>query len=1048
MSNSKHTIHPEVIKTVDYEILILGLPKNDLEDLLTHFVLERGKVSKSLYEDFLIANCVANLNQFMAYINTATQEGEIDLITLRKELTDFILSHNKDLNPSNIVINKNQVLKLKTSTDKDSIILSENVYWDKSYYDDKGNYKPLSKKDTVKKANFRKDSSDTLSKDISELDWKEAKVWWDRLREYILIKQYSEENIENILRQRYFHNSTSFNTYIVSNCVVNVEEIYERIDGMGANVDPSRIIRELFELCEGVNKGLNFTRAKELYEVDPDLLDLDEGEDTNTSSANTSRARKKFGSKKPNKKKHMFKNVPKKELLKLNDNIKVSLIGQDEAVDKVTESIKRASVGLKNPIKPIGSFIFAGKTGCGKTLASKILADELINTKKNRVIIDCSEYSSDHEYSKLIGCFVPGSKVLMGTGGLKNIEDIEIGEEVITHKGRNKKVEHVHGYDQDGKMIKYTTVNSNIPVTTTKTHEIFAIKHAHCDKGEKRAYRICKPTCKQEYCVNPPYENYKPEWIPASELEKGDILVYPRYKPTGKFPAKLDLADYTDCSVRYKYDDKYVWAQKHVKVHRFIEVNEDLARLAGYYVSEGGTSGGAKTINFTFHSKEHDYIIEVVKLIRKIFGNAVRIKIQDRVEEGNSYRIWVSSKIICHFMSSLFGHNTYVKCLPEWFKDLPDTLVKGFLETAVFGDGCTVIPRRMDYSTVSPDLFSHMELLFRRLGYLSYNQLEYKSNPKHTDRYRIYIGGNQIEKLNDEFNFGIDLKNMKSTNIQRKAWIDDDYVYLQIKGLEKVNYIGKVYDLAVKDDTSYVIGTAVHNSPNGYIGHDDGGVLTNAITANPFSIIVFDEIEKASSKVYDLLLQILDEGRLTDGKGKSVSFKDTIIIMTSNIGVKEMDDVTKTIGFGDVSLLTEDKKNKSLKKALKDKFKPEFLNRIDSIVYFKDLTKNDYMKIVDIELYKLTENLKLNNTEYKDITLNFDNKIKKFIYDNGVDEKFGARPINRAIEKYISTKIASVLLTNDFSPYVVVNVTVEDKEVVLRTEDKEKEQEMSLLVNS
>lgn len=1043
MSDNGYNVFTENLKIVDYRVLILGIPETELEDLLTYFVSERGSISKSLYEDFLIANAVGNLNQFMAHVQSVSLIEDIDIVKIRQEISKLILGHNPKLNPDNIIINKNKVLKLKSDKDdKDLIILSKNSNWNQSYYDEDGRYDPntTNGKNSLEKPDKSNKKGETKS--INNLEFKNEQVWWARLNEYIKVKVFSDEDIEFILTQRYFHNVTSFNTYIVTNCITDVEAIYERIDGMGVNVSPSKVIGELFALCVSVNGSISYEKAKELQ---PEDVDDNTSNQSGTQKAYSKRNNK---SKKNAKNKPSFKQVTKKELIRLEDNIKLSLIGQDDAVNSLAKAIKRASIGIKDPIKPIGSFLFAGKTGCGKTLASKVLADELIKIKKNRIVIDCSEYSADHEYSKLIGCFVPGSKVLMGTGGLKNIEDIEVGEEVITHKGRNKKVEYVHEYDQDGEMIKYTTVNSNIPVTTTKTHEIFAIKHAHCDKGDKRAYRICKPTCKQEYCVNPPYESYKPEWIPASELEKDDVLVYPIYKPTGEFPKVLDLADYTDCSSRYKYDNEFVWAQKHVKVPRFIEVNEDLVRLAGYYVSEGGTSGEARTINFTFHSKEHDYIIEVVKLIRRVFGKDVRIKVQDRVEEGNSYRIWVSSKIVCHFMSSLFGHNTYVKRLPEWFKDLPDTLVRNFLETAVFGDGCTVIPRRMDYSTVSPDLFSHMELLFRRLGYLSYNQLEYKPNPKHTDRYRIYISGTQIEKLNDEFNFNIDLKDMKSTNIQRKAWTDDDYVYLQIKEIEKVNYTGKVYDLAVKNDTSYIISTAVHNSPNGYIGHDNGGVLTNAVIASPFSVVVFDEIEKASTKVYDLLLQILDEGRLTDGKGVSVSFKDTIIIMTSNIGVKELDDVSKTIGFGDVAVLNEKKKGKALDSALKKKFKPEFLNRIDAILHFKDLTKKDYMKIIDIELYKLTENLKTNDTDYKDIALEFDDKVKKYIYKEGVDAKYGARPIKRTIEKSVSNLIAETLLEDSYDYNSIINVTLKNKKIALNIEEPKKANDSKLFMHT
>lgn len=635
---TSYNVNSEMLKTIDYKVLILTLPEEDLEDLLTHFVGERGKISKSLYEDFLIANSVANLNQFMAHIQAISLTGDLDLVKLRQEIITLILKYNPLLVPENIIINSNKILKLKTDNDEDSLGLTKNTYWGKSYYDEQGNYRPISKKEST--SNYmnkpKAKGKDVAKKDINELDWTPKQVFWDRLNEYVTIKEFALDDVDHILVQRYFHNSISFNTYIVQNCIVDVEEIYERIDGMGANVDPNKVIRELFQLCTSVNSTMSYKRAKDLH---PSNEEEDEPADTKGSGSRKASYTntRGYGTKKKKKNKPNFKQVPKAELLKLGDNMKVSLVGQNEAVDKLSESIKRASVGLKDPVKPIGSFLFAGRTGCGKTLASKVLADELIKTKKNRIVIDCSEYSSDHEYAKLIG------------------------------------------------------------------------------------------------------------------------------------------------------------------------------------------------------------------------------------------------------------------------------------------------------------------------------------------------------------------------------------------------------------------------APAGYIGHDNGGVLTNAIAEDPFSVVVFDEVEKASTKVYDLMLQILDEGRLTDGKGQSVSFKDTVIIMTSNIGVKEVDAVTKTIGFGDVAVLTEKKKGKALDVALKKKFKPEFLNRLDSVIHFKDLTKKDYMRIIDIELFKLIDYLKANDTEYKDITLSFDKKLKKFIFDNGVDDKYGARPIKRAIERYVSNEIAGALLENNHSPNSAIHVTVKRGKISLDITELE---EAPLLMHS
>lgn len=631
MSNDTYTINTENVGSIDYEILVIGRPNSELEDLLTNLVEERGRIAKSRYEDFLIANCIANLNQFMAHITSVASSvsGDFNLMKVREEALSLILKHNPALEPTNIVINKNKVLKIKTEENvKDCQPLEDNPYWGQSIYDEKGNYTPVSKKTSYENV-YQKRTGEKKPQElnntekinsVSELPFEETRVWWERFGEYITIRKFSEDDVVKILTFRYFHNSTSFNTFIVSNCIKDVEDIYARIDGMGVTIDAKSTISDLYKLCITVNPNLTFNKFKELRGSS------EEGTDdvAFNRSSQAPQPTVGFGSKHKKEDGPRFKDVSKQELLSLASSMKLSLIGQDEAIDIVAEAIKRASVGLKNPDKPIGSFLFAGSTGCGKTLTTKVLANELIKTRKNRIVIDCSEYIADNEYTKLIG------------------------------------------------------------------------------------------------------------------------------------------------------------------------------------------------------------------------------------------------------------------------------------------------------------------------------------------------------------------------------------------------------------------------APPGYLGHDNGGVLTDAVAENPFSVVVFDEIEKANSKIFDLMLQILDEGRLTDGKGKSVSFKDTIIIMTSNVGVKEISSVGKTIGFGDVALVTETKKVAALKSALRSKFKPEFLNRLDSIVYFKDLTKEDYKKIIELELEKLNENLRSNDTDYKDITLSFDKKIKDFIYDKGVNEEYGARPITRAIEKYIANEVAGLLLEDQVELDAEIKVTTVRGKVSLK----------------
>lgn len=188
-------------------------------------------------------------------------------------------------------------------------------------------------------------------------------------------------------------------------------------------------------------------------------------------------------------------------------------------------------------------------------------------------------------------------------------------------------------------------------------------------------------------------------------------------------------------------------------------------------------------------------------------------------------------------------------------------------------------------------------------------------------------------------------------------------------------------------------------APPGYVGYDEGGQLTEAIRRNPYSIILFDEIEKAHKDVFNVLLQILDDGRLTDGQGKVVDFKNTIIIMTSNLGAE---------------LLLEDPKNKKgVIDLIKNYFKPEFLNRIDEIIVFNPLTKDVQIKIVDKILHELDLRLLA-----QDIHIKYTDSLKHYIIDQAFDIAYGARPIRRFIQKYVETYIATEIIKSNIKPGV------------------------------
>ena len=205
-------------------------------------------------------------------------------------------------------------------------------------------------------------------------------------------------------------------------------------------------------------------------------------------------------------------------------------------------------------------------------------------------------------------------------------------------------------------------------------------------------------------------------------------------------------------------------------------------------------------------------------------------------------------------------------------------------------------------------------------------------------------------------------------------------------------------------------------SPPGYVGYDDAGQLTEKVKRKPYSIILLDEIEKAHQDVFNILLQILDDGKLTDSQGNTVSFENTIIIMTSNAGSNLN---TNSIGFGKSSL----DKNK-IENALKEIFRPEFLNRVDEIISFDSLTKEQLLQIVDLLLKNTQDAL-----DNKNIKLYVSDEAKKYILEKGTDLKYGARPLRRAIQRYIEDEISEMILKGELEQYQTIEVTLEEEQL-------------------
>jgi ATP-dependent Clp protease ATP-binding subunit ClpC len=201
--------------------------------------------------------------------------------------------------------------------------------------------------------------------------------------------------------------------------------------------------------------------------------------------------------------------------------------------------------------------------------------------------------------------------------------------------------------------------------------------------------------------------------------------------------------------------------------------------------------------------------------------------------------------------------------------------------------------------------------------------------------------------------------------------------------------------------------TKLIGAPPGYVGHEEGGQLTEKVRRKPYSIVLFDEIEKAHPDIFNTLLQILDEGSITDGLGRKIDFKNTLIILTSNIGSRKLQDFGDGVGFRSSSKEAESEIAKEilLKKELQKAFSPEFINRLDDIVYFKELIKEDMLKILEVELSKVLPRIEL--LGYK---INLTQRLKEEIAEKGYDPKFGARPLKRIVQRYIEDSIADLMV--------------------------------------
>ena len=210
-------------------------------------------------------------------------------------------------------------------------------------------------------------------------------------------------------------------------------------------------------------------------------------------------------------------------------------------------------------------------------------------------------------------------------------------------------------------------------------------------------------------------------------------------------------------------------------------------------------------------------------------------------------------------------------------------------------------------------------------------------------------------------------------------------------------------------------------SPPGYVGYEEGGQLTEAVRRKPYSVVLFDEIEKAHPDVFNVLLQVLDDGRITDSHGRTVDFKNTIIILTSNLG----SDIILE-GITDGGSISEDAK-KAVSALLKQSFRPEFLNRLDEIVFYKPLTKSNIYAIMDLLISDFRGRL-----QDRRISISLTDAAKDYLIDTGFDPVYGARPLKRLLQSKVETLVARYLIANDPEPDTVLTIDRSGDDIIIK----------------
>jgi len=622
----------------------------------------------------------------------------------------------------------------------------------------------------------------------------------------------------------------------------------------------------------------------------------------------------------------------------LAPRLEEAVVGQGVPIREVSRSFRRAAAGLRDPERPLCSFILAGCSGVGKTLLVKEL-NRCLYEDQPLIRIDCSEFQQEHEYAKLIGCFPPGSQVSMPGGYQCDIEYIPVGSEVISEEGSTQEVLENYTYEYTGDLVTF------------------------CTRMDTRA-TMCTPS--HNVCV---WDGAGFEWKEAAELKEGDWLLFPHGQPG---PGAILPAGVIDSC--------------------------ELWELLGWYLSRGKRDHG--TLHFAFYDHEMSAQGRLLRLTTSCF------QVEEAymtLEEENTPRLNIISPQLGDFLGEVLNEEQErfldVSLAESMSREQIIHLLLGF-----FGICEETLGETKDFTaaTRSATHLSQIRLLAARAGYLPMAGM-LPTNMGETI-YRMALAWPDLWDLVREMHGQKRVKNQNPYYRRLK-----EGMAICVSRVNRVYYSGQVYDISVQEGVSYLVNQLlVHNSPPGYKDSENDGYLTGRLKECPQSIVLVDEIDKASPRLFDLFLQILGEGFITDNHGQLVDCTQAAFFFTTNLGNEYA--VKGTLGFtaGDDVKTTHKSYVEYVTGKLQRGFRLELLGRMDDVLVFSRLSPDDYLRIVDLEMEKIRERLRASH----DLDIYLRKSARMAVAARGASDKYGARGIAGVLREEIEDVVADHIIEN------------------------------------